>query len=77
MPILNDYYPETLKSFYVFGANVLYRAAWKVVSIFISKRTEQKINLLEDPSKITDYINLDNLPIEYGGQLKIEEVGKI
>ena len=40
MPILNDYYPETLKSFYVLGANVLYRAAWKVVSIFISKRTE-------------------------------------
>ncbi len=40
MPILNDYYPETLKSFYVFGANLFYRAAWKVVSIFISKRTE-------------------------------------
>lgn len=40
MPILNDYYPETLKSFYVFGANVLYRAMWKIVSIFISKRTE-------------------------------------
>lgn len=39
MPILNDYYPETLKSFYVMGANALYRAMWKVVSIFISKRT--------------------------------------
>jgi hypothetical protein len=73
MPILNDYYPETLKSFYVFGANVLYRAAWKVVSIFISKRTEEKINLLEEPDKIVNFINLDNLPIEYGGQLKIEQ----
>jgi hypothetical protein len=40
MPILNDYYPETLKSFYVLGANVIYRAFWKIVSIFISKRTE-------------------------------------
>lgn len=46
MPILNDYYPETLKSFYVMGANLLYRAAWKVATIFISKRTEDKINLL-------------------------------
>jgi hypothetical protein len=40
MPILNDYYPETLKSFYVLGANVIYRAFWKIISIFISKRTE-------------------------------------
>lgn len=52
MPILNDFYPETLKSFYVLGANLFYRAAWKIVSIFISKRTEQKINLLEDVSKL-------------------------
>ena len=40
MPILNDYYPETLKSFYVLGANLIYRALWKVMSIFVSKRTE-------------------------------------
>lgn len=46
MPILNDYYPETLRSFYVMGANLFYRAAWKVATIFISKRTEDKINLL-------------------------------
>lgn len=40
MPILNSYYPETLKSFYVLGANMFYRAMWKVVSVFVSKRTE-------------------------------------
>jgi hypothetical protein len=39
MPILNDCYPETLKSFYVLGANLFYRAMWKVVSLFVSKRT--------------------------------------
>lgn len=57
MPILNDFYPETLKSFYVMGANIVYRAMWKVVSIFISKRTEEKINLLEDVNKVKEYID--------------------
>ena len=40
MPILNNYYAETLKSFYVLGANMFYRAMWKVASVFVSKRTE-------------------------------------
>lgn len=48
MPILNDCYPELLNNFYVLGANLFYRAMWKVVSIFVSKRTENKIHLLED-----------------------------
>jgi hypothetical protein len=46
MPILNDYYPETLRAFYVLGASFIYRALWGIVSLFVSKRTEQKINLL-------------------------------
>lgn len=48
MPILNDCYPETLKAFYVIGANWFYRAMWSVVSVFISKRTEEKIHLLKE-----------------------------
>lgn len=48
MPILNDFYPETLKAFYVIGANWFYRAMWGVVSVFISKRTEDKIHLLKE-----------------------------
>ena len=63
MPMLNEYYPETLKSFYVLGANLLYRAMWKVASVFISKRTEDKINLLEEPEKITDFIEVSQLPV--------------
>ena len=61
--MLNEYYPETLKSFYVLGANLLYRAMWKVASVFISKRTEDKINLLEEPEKITDFIEVSQLPV--------------
>ena len=57
MPILNDCYPETLKSFYVIGANFFYRAMWSVVSLFVSKRTEDKINLLEDVKEIKKYIS--------------------
>jgi hypothetical protein len=63
MPILSDCYPETLRSFYVLGANMFYRAIWKVVSLFVSKRTEDKINLLEDEKNLTDYINSDNLDV--------------
>lgn len=48
MPILNDCYPETLKAFYVLGANWFYRAMWSVVKIFVSKRTEDKIHLLPE-----------------------------
>ena len=48
MPILNDCYPETLKAFYVLGANWFYRAMWTVVKIFISKKTEDKIHLLPE-----------------------------
>lgn len=52
MPILNDYYPETLKAFYVLGANIFYRAIWKIVSIFVSKRTEEKVNLLAEVNEL-------------------------
>lgn len=72
MPILSDYYPETLRAFYVLGANFLYRALWKIVSIFVSKRTEEKINLLEEAGQLSLFITNDNLDVEYGGTLKIE-----
>jgi hypothetical protein len=77
MPILNDYYPETLRAFYVLGASFFYRAAWTIVSIFVSKRTEQKINLFADEKDILLFITPDNLDQEYGGTLKIEDVGRI
>lgn len=77
MPILQDYYPETLKSFYVLGANLLYRALWKIATIFVAKRTEQKIHLLEEVEKLEYFITKDNLDEGYGGRLRIEEAGRI
>jgi hypothetical protein len=32
----------------VLGVNAFWRAAWQVVKFFIPKRTELKINVLED-----------------------------
>lgn len=77
MPILNDCYPELLNNFYVIGANFFYRAMWKVVSLFVSKRTEDKINLLESVEELKKYISPQNLDKEYGGELQIESVGRI
>ena len=39
LPILQDCYPETLRAFFVIGAGFLYKAAYKIASLFISKRT--------------------------------------
>ncbi len=63
MPILNDCYPELLNNFYVIGANFFYRAMWKVVSIFVSKRTEDKIHLLESVDELKKYITPQNLDV--------------
>ena len=71
MPILNDSYPELLNNFYVIGANLFYRAMWKIVSVFESKRTENNIHLLEDVEELLKYISKNNLDVEYGGNLKI------
>lgn len=77
MPILNDCYPELLNNFYVIGANFFYKAMWKVVSIFVSKRTEDKIHLLDSVEDLKKYITPNNLDAEYGGVLHIENVGRI
>jgi hypothetical protein len=42
MPILSDYYPETLKSFYVLGVNTFWRAAWQVVKFLSLKELKKK-----------------------------------
>lgn len=80
MPILNDCYPETLKAFYVLGANWFYRAMWAVVRIFISKKTEDKIHLLAEVEgmfwtyvELTKFVDPSNLADEYGGTLKIND----
>ncbi len=41
------------------------------MSLFVSKRTEDKINLLEDVGELKKYITPQNLDVEYGGELKI------
>jgi len=61
----------------VIGANFFYRAMWKIASIFVSKRTEDKINLLTEINELNYFITPDNLDEQYGGTLKIEEVGQI
>ena len=39
LPILQDCYPETLRAFFVIGAGFVWKALWKIISIFMSKRT--------------------------------------
>lgn len=49
------------------GANWFYRAAYKVVSTFMSKKTSDKVRVLGDDSELLQYISKENLIKEYGG----------
>ena len=71
--LLNDYYPEILGVFLVLGANIVYRGIWQIVKLFVSKRTEDKIHLINDPKLLEEYIDKDNLTKEFGGMLDIDK----
>jgi len=46
--ILQDFYAERLSCFYVLGANFMYWAMYKTVSMFLAEKTKNKINLIDN-----------------------------
>lgn len=76
MPILQDYYPERLETFYVLGANWFYRAMFEVVKVFLSEKTAKKVKVLAEQSDLLTYFDKENLSIEYGGVPESSKFGK-
>ena len=66
-----DYYPELLAT--KFFVNVPRVLAWVfgAISNFLSKETVAKFVVLGDARELNKYIDLDQLPERYGGQVKL------
>jgi phosphatidylinositol transfer protein SFH5 len=66
-----DYYPELLAT--KFFVNVPRVLAWVfgAISNFLSKETVAKFVVLGDAIELNKYIDLDQLPERYGGQVKL------
>ena len=69
--IFTDYYPELLAT--KFFVNVPRVLAWVfgALSNFLSKETIAKFVVLGDARELSKYIDLDQLPERYGGQIKL------
>ena len=70
--LFTDYYPELLAT--KFFVNVPRVLAWVfgAISNFLSKETVAKFVVLGDARELDRYIDLDQLPERYGGQVKLE-----
>jgi phosphatidylinositol transfer protein SFH5 len=74
--IFADHYPELLAT--KFFVNVPRVLAWVfgAISNFLSKETVEKFVVLSDARDLSKYIDLDQLPERYGGQVKLESQGE-
>jgi len=64
-------YPESLKKMYIVNAGWLFQAAFKIVSIFLDKETEQKIAMHGKKwhkELAKDGIQIDQIPQSWGGK---------
>lgn len=65
----SNYYPERLGHFFIINAGMLFRALWKVISLWIDPKTRAKFHVLGgDYSRtLTKYIDASQLPPALGG----------
>jgi hypothetical protein len=64
------YYPETVETALIVNAPGVFPVCWKAVSPFIDAKTKGKIHILSAATQtatLLQYIDADQLPIEYGG----------
>lgn len=64
-------YPESLKKMYLINTGWFFRACWKVISFFVDKQTQEKINLLGSDwikTMEADGVALDQIPEAWGGK---------
>jgi CRAL/TRIO domain len=77
MKVMEDCYPQMLKSLLVCKAPSWIQIPWRVVRPFFPKRLVEKTDFLapetnmEDRDRLLKYISLENLPARYGGKNKV------
>ncbi|XP_053445253.1 SEC14-like protein 4 isoform X2 [Nycticebus coucang] len=69
--ILEENYPEMLKTLIIIRASKLFPVAFNLVKSFMSEETRSKIVILGDTWKqeLTKFISPDQLPMEFGGTM--------
>jgi len=71
-------YPETLKCLYVINAPKIFSVMWKVVKPWFDPQTLSKIKIFSTDYKeaLLSDIDVDNLPVQYGGNCTKCSTGK-
>jgi hypothetical protein len=62
------HYPERCSKMFIINAPMLFNILWRVISPMIHENTRKKITILgDDKSEMLKYIDVKELPSEYGG----------
>jgi CRAL/TRIO domain len=72
-----DYYPECMGKFYIINAPYLFAGIWTVIKPWLDEVTVKKIQIMSTGHKevLLKQIAAENLPAEFGGICKCEELG--
>ena len=65
-----DYYPELLAAKYFVNVPRVLAWVFSAISNFLSKETVEKFVMLGDARELSRFIDLDQLPERYGGEVK-------
>ena len=69
--LCGDNFPETMGATYIINAPWYFRTIWAVVRTFIEPETVKKVHVFSSPDELKSVIDLDMLPVEYGGTGKL------
>jgi len=67
---LANHYPERMKRAYVIPANIIFRTLWGIAKVFFDPDTASKIAFVSGPTGLKKYIDVEQLPVELGGNLE-------
>ncbi len=68
------YYPETLANLYIINAPWIFHPLWALIKPWLDPVTKNKFHILGSSfrEKLQEVIDLDQLPVEYGGKCVCE-----
>ncbi|KAF8409961.1 hypothetical protein HHK36_002480 [Tetracentron sinense] len=76
--ILQNHYPERLAIAFLYNPPRIFEAFWKIVKYFLDSKTFQKVKFVypknnkDSVELMKSYFDVENLPVEFGGSVKLE-----
>lgn len=68
---LEAYYPECLAGVYIYNAPWVFNVVWNLVKNWLDPGVSAKIHFIKTINELENYIDLDNLPKEMGGNSSV------